>query len=623
MFNKSIYLLNLLVLMVAFSACAALSHKTSAKIEDGTTGATPASLYFKADLTRAPLNSGYVYGTAVDLTADKLAAFAKAEAYSKDRDFNQETDSSYMIFNSDYSSAKLYMEFASDGVIQKFGDDVPVVNGIMLIQNITLGRLNFIDEKTLQITPVNYFKIDAEKSNMKTAEFYMDVVAEPSLDFIKAVQEGTGKFEIDANTDLFMAFDPSLSKGEALAQDPKTHEMMVIARLDISAEGIVTSKDAKDLLDKLTVAGDYSSATMLPYVAPDRSGIYTAQVSDSFNFTYRAPTDENYQTMADFFKTLLFLDKEGKGSYYLNKASAIDATAKDFNADNYTPSALVICEKTCLVNYQDGGDNKVVILVFKNKNTGKSSFMASPLDSAFVASDYPAIGFHQTFDMTINAAASATIGWTWVGALPKCLQPVLSGGGHYEFGQNTSIGVNTNEAIAANPACNQIEYKLYASSSNPQNAPTYTRSASDWPLISGGAYNETYTFSARVIASEQNILPSDFVEITITFDPPAPVYNSIGIIGTFTAWDSDIDMTNTPGTDDWYLRITLPADGDLKFRADDKWEAVWGNSGSPDFPSGTATFLGDNIAAKAGEYDVSFNTTTGNYSFVPVVASGK
>jgi len=61
--------------------------------------------------------------------------------------------------------------------------------------------------------------------------------------------------------------------------------------------------------------------------------------------------------------------------------------------------------------------------------------------------------------------------------------------------------------------------------------------------------------------------------------------------------------------------ITVPAaDAGVKFRQDDAWTINWGSAG---FPAGIGTQGGANIPATNGTWDVTFNITTGAYSFVP------
>ena len=89
---------------------------------------------------------------------------------------------------------------------------------------------------------------------------------------------------------------------------------------------------------------------------------------------------------------------------------------------------------------------------------------------------------------------------------------------------------------------------------------------------------------------------------------------TVGIIGSATpnGWDSDIDMVqDATDTCLWTLDITLVA-GEVKFRANDGWDINWG---SVDFPSGVGTQGGANIPVFAGEYSVTFNSCTGEYTF--------
>lgn len=97
-------------------------------------------------------------------------------------------------------------------------------------------------------------------------------------------------------------------------------------------------------------------------------------------------------------------------------------------------------------------------------------------------------------------------------------------------------------------------------------------------------------------------------------------FPNIGVLGgsTSVGWDSDLDMTTTDGVIYTYsnLVVTVPgADPGVKFRQDDAWVVSWGSTG---FPAGTATVNGPNIPAVNGTYNVTFNLTTLQYTFVPV-----
>lgn len=98
------------------------------------------------------------------------------------------------------------------------------------------------------------------------------------------------------------------------------------------------------------------------------------------------------------------------------------------------------------------------------------------------------------------------------------------------------------------------------------------------------------------------------------------IYETMGIIGTASPlqnWDEDVDMARS-ATDSsvWTLRTDL-FDGELKFRANNNWDVNWGGT---DFPIGTAS-LGSftNIPITAGEYFITFNSFTLEYSFQELV----
>ncbi len=91
-------------------------------------------------------------------------------------------------------------------------------------------------------------------------------------------------------------------------------------------------------------------------------------------------------------------------------------------------------------------------------------------------------------------------------------------------------------------------------------------------------------------------------------------YSSIGIIGDATpgGWDNETAMEQDPNDESvWKLRAILTT-GEAKFRADNDWAVNWG---SGDFPSGVGEQDGANIPVEAGEYKITFNSTTGEYNF--------
>jgi len=104
----------------------------------------------------------------------------------------------------------------------------------------------------------------------------------------------------------------------------------------------------------------------------------------------------------------------------------------------------------------------------------------------------------------------------------------------------------------------------------------------------------------------------------------APIYPLISLTGSAVGgWGVDSDMTTTDGITYTYKALTVDGvapNNELKFRTNHDWgQPNYGGSG---WPSGNATTTGGNITAGAsGTYDVTFNLTTGDYTFsVPTIA---
>jgi len=90
----------------------------------------------------------------------------------------------------------------------------------------------------------------------------------------------------------------------------------------------------------------------------------------------------------------------------------------------------------------------------------------------------------------------------------------------------------------------------------------------------------------------------------------------VGIVGpAANGWPSDDNPTpdilmNTTDGDTYTLDGQVLNDGDLKFRQNQNWNVNWGGD---TFPAGT--FSGNDIAATAGTYDITFSRTGQTYSF--------
>ena len=93
---------------------------------------------------------------------------------------------------------------------------------------------------------------------------------------------------------------------------------------------------------------------------------------------------------------------------------------------------------------------------------------------------------------------------------------------------------------------------------------------------------------------------------------PKASYTSIGLIGGFNGWGTDVVMTPSQASNNhtWYTTQTFAADGGCKFRADGAWTTSWGGD---TFPIGMS---GGDIPAKAGTYKVLFNDIDGCFYFI-------
>ena len=122
--------------------------------------------------------------------------------------------------------------------------------------------------------------------------------------------------------------------------------------------------------------------------------------------------------------------------------------------------------------------------------------------------------------------------------------------------------------------------------------------------------------------------PSLFIpggEYFVTFNRTTGAYSfatpSIGILGTaINGYEvSDTDMNTTDGFT--YTLTNFPlTNGTVKFRKDNLWTSNWG---SASFPFGTGVQDGANIPVTAGNYNISFDKSSGAYSFQNTLTTTK
>jgi hypothetical protein len=130
------------------------------------------------------------------------------------------------------------------------------------------------------------------------------------------------------------------------------------------------------------------------------------------------------------------------------------------------------------------------------------------------------------------------------------------------------------------------------------------------------------------IAGGGNI-PVDSGEYQITFNTETfeyqflliGNYQTVGIIGSATpgGWGASTALDQDPADKSIWKKRLILIDGEAKFRADNDWTVNWGGAA---FPTGIAEQDGANIPVPAGEYKITFNSTTGEYNFELLVIFG-
>ena len=108
-------------------------------------------------------------------------------------------------------------------------------------------------------------------------------------------------------------------------------------------------------------------------------------------------------------------------------------------------------------------------------------------------------------------------------------------------------------------------------------------------------------------------------------DQNPTAYGVVSLIGVGGDWNTDIDMEAADkAKHNWYVKVTIAADTQLKFRADHGWDTDWGYGDSDgkwavndDDWAKTCEKGAKNIALPAGTYHIYFCDITGVAHFVP------
>ncbi|MBP5688621.1 MAG: RagB/SusD family nutrient uptake outer membrane protein [Muribaculaceae bacterium] len=192
------------------------------------------------------------------------------------------------------------------------------------------------------------------------------------------------------------------------------------------------------------------------------------------------------------------------------------------------------------------------------------------------------------------------------------------------YWNNSDNPTNCSSMAPMFPNGDKLEYAGYF----PSGAMFYILSTpGEWTnVVAGGNENGGQSYFSDYATSPITVSTEGYYKITlnpsthqVTWTRLTSVneYNSIGIIGYFSNWNTDVDMNMLDNCYDvtchnWRLPFALDNDSELKFRANHEWYYYWGDD---DFPIGNGTFDGNNIPASAGNYTVYFNDILGDYIF--------
>jgi len=161
----------------------------------------------------------------------------------------------------------------------------------------------------------------------------------------------------------------------------------------------------------------------------------------------------------------------------------------------------------------------------------------------------------------------------------------------------------------------------------------YTSTTAQWAEywgMTGGVYKHNSGDNIAITTDGYYTLTLNSIDNTLTIVPaatPSTALNtSMGMMGDFNGWTTEIPMTASLATNNhvWYTTYTFASDyaaaGGCKFRSNGSWNVAWGG---PAFPYGIATSSnGANILFKAGTYVIIFNdldakdAATGTYYFI-------
>lgn len=128
------------------------------------------------------------------------------------------------------------------------------------------------------------------------------------------------------------------------------------------------------------------------------------------------------------------------------------------------------------------------------------------------------------------------------------------------------------------------------------------------------------TFPSGTAVENGGDIPLTSGYYNITFDKNTLAYSfqvaPVTLIGNGISggnWTTDVVLTSTDGGKTFTKSGLQLVAGQVKFRVNNAWTTSWGGT---DFPSGTGALnSSNNIPTTPGTYDVTFDRSTGEYSF--------
>lgn len=133
-------------------------------------------------------------------------------------------------------------------------------------------------------------------------------------------------------------------------------------------------------------------------------------------------------------------------------------------------------------------------------------------------------------------------------------------------------------------------------------------------LVANGGDNFSTPATDGLYTLQVNLATLDITMTPYTQDVTA--YNSIGVIGDFNDWGTDVVMTQ-PVPHIWVAAsVKMDAGQTFKFRANADWGVNWGgqDTASQELPFSIAKSGGDNIVVqKSANYFIAFNDITKHY----------